>query len=52
LSLNKYKVVLRNLERAYITSRYYFEEFFKEEVEEAFKALEELKKILWSRNIS
>ena len=28
------------------------EEFFKEEVEEAFKALEELKKILWSRNIS
>jgi len=50
--LNKYKVVLRNLERAYITSRYYFEEFFKEEVEEAFKALEELKKILWSRNIS
>ena len=45
--LTKYKVVLRNLERAYITSRYYFEEFFKEEVEEAFKALEELKKILW-----
>jgi len=45
--LNKYKVVLRNLERAYITSRYYFEEFFKEEVEEAFKALEELKEILW-----
>ncbi len=49
--LNKYKVVLRNLERSYITSRYYFEEFFKEEVEEAFEALEELKKILW-RNIS
>ncbi|RLI86979.1 MAG: DNA-binding protein [Archaeoglobales archaeon] len=45
--INKYKVVLRNLERAYITSRYYFEEFFKEEVEEAFKALDELKKILW-----
>jgi len=51
--LNKYKVVLRNLERAYITSRYYFEEFFKEEVEEAFKALEELRKILWKeRNVS
>jgi len=51
--LNKYKVVLRNLERAYITSRYYFEEFFKEEVEEAFKALEELREILWKeRNIS
>lgn len=51
--LNKYKVVLRNLERAYITSRYYFEEFFKEEVEEAFEALEELREILWKeRNIS
>jgi len=25
--ISKYKVVLRNLERAYITSRYYFEEF-------------------------
>ena len=49
----KYKVVLRNLERAYITSRYYFEEFFKEEVEEAFEALEELREILWKeRNIS
>lgn len=45
--LNRYKVVLRNLERAYITSRYYFEEFFREEVEEAFKALDELKEILW-----
>ena len=51
--LNKYKVVLRNLERAYITSRYYFEEFFKEEVEEAFEALEELRGILWKeRNVS
>jgi len=51
--LNKYKIVLRNLERAYITSRYYFEEFFKEEVEEAFKALEELREILWKeQNIS
>ena len=46
--LKNYRVVLRNLERAYITSRYYFEEFFKEEVEEAFEALENLKKILWS----
>jgi len=45
--LANYKTVLRNLERAYITSRYYFEEFFKEEVEEAFEALKELKEILW-----
>ncbi len=45
--LIKYKTVLRNLERAYITSRYYFEEFFKEEVEEAFEALKEVKEILW-----
>ena len=41
--LRKYRTELRNLERAYITSRYYFEEFFKEEVEEAFKALDELR---------
>lgn len=46
--LKNYRDVLRNLERAYITSRYYFEEFFKEEVEEAFEALENLKKILWN----
>lgn len=26
--VDKYRVVLRNLERAYVTSRYYFEEFF------------------------
>ncbi len=45
--LIKYKTVLRNLERAYITSRYYFEEFFKEEVEEAFEALKEVKETLW-----
>ena len=45
--LRKYRTELRNLERAYITSRYYFEEFFKEEVEEAFKTLDELRKILW-----
>ena len=41
--LRKYRTEPRNLERAYITSRYYFEEFFKEEVEEAFKALDELR---------
>ena len=43
--LKNYRVVLRNLERACITSRYYFEEFFNEE---ALEALENLKKILWS----
>jgi len=45
--ISKCKVVLRNLERACITSRYYFEEFFKEGVEEAFRALEELREVLW-----
>jgi len=45
--LKDYKIVLRNLERAYITSRYYFEEFFEEEVMEAFSALEKLEEILW-----
>lgn len=45
--LRNYKIELRNLERAYITSRYYFEEFFKDEVEKALKAYDELKKILW-----
>ena len=45
--LRKYKTELRNLERAYITSRYYFEEFFKEEVEQAFKAMDELRRMLW-----
>ncbi len=45
--MKKYRAVLRNLERAYITSRYYFEEFFEDEVEEAFKALNELEEILW-----
>ena len=45
--LKNYKKELRDLERAYITSRYYFEEFFREEVERAFKALDELHGILW-----
>jgi HEPN domain-containing protein len=45
--IQKNRVVLRNLERAYITSRYYFEEFFKEEVEEAFRVLGNLRELLW-----
>ncbi len=28
----------RDLERAYIAARYYFEEFFEDEVREAFEA--------------
>lgn len=47
--LEKNKVILRNLERAYISSRYFYEEFFKEEVEEGFRLLKELKKLLWSQ---
>jgi len=38
---------LRNLERAYITSRYLYDEFFEEEVDEAFRALNDLKELLW-----
>lgn len=35
--LRKTKKVLRDLERAYISSRYLYEEFFEEEVENAIK---------------
>lgn len=45
--MREQKVVLRNLERAYISSRYYYEEFFPEEVDEAFKALSKLREMLW-----
>jgi len=38
----------RNLEFAYISSRYLPEEFRKEDVERALKLYEELKKLLWS----
>ena len=47
--IEKYRKALRNLERAYISSRYLYEEFFDDEVEEAFKALQELKQILWKK---
>lgn len=40
------KKTLRNLERAYISSRYIYEEFFKDEVEKAFEVIEKLKKLL------
>jgi HEPN domain-containing protein len=39
--------VLRDLERAYISSRYIYEEFFEEEVKRAFDVLEKLKNLLW-----
>jgi len=38
----------RNLEFAYISSRYLPEEFRKEDVEKALKLYEELKKLLWN----
>lgn len=41
------KRVLRDLERAYISSRYIYDEFFEEEVKEAFRVVNELRRILW-----
>jgi HEPN domain-containing protein len=41
------KEVLRDLERAYISSRYIYEEFFEEEVKRAFDVVEKLKEMLW-----
>ncbi|WP_290900438.1 HEPN domain-containing protein [Ferroglobus sp.] len=40
--------VLRNLEFAYIASRYLPEEFRREEVEEALKLYDKLRELLWS----
>jgi len=42
------KEVLRDLERAYISSRYFYEEFFDYEVKRAFSTIEKLREILWS----
>jgi len=41
------KKQLRDLERAYITSRYFFEEFFEDEVKRCFDSLEKLWNLLW-----
>jgi len=41
------KEVLRDLERAYISSRYIYEEFFEEEAKRAFEVVEKLKEMLW-----
>ena len=41
------KKQLRDLERAYITSRYFFEEFFEDEVKRCFDLLEKLWNLLW-----
>jgi HEPN domain-containing protein len=46
--IEKNKRILRDLERAYISSQYIYEEFFEDEVKEGFKALKELRDILWS----
>jgi len=46
--LEKNWEVFRNLEFAYISSRYLPEEFRREDVEKALKLYEELKKLLWS----
>ena len=40
---------LRDLERAYISSRYIYEEFFDEEVKRAFQLYEKLKEVLWRK---
>lgn len=40
--------ILRNLEFAYIASRYLPEEFKKDEVEEALKIYKKLRETLWS----
>ena len=41
------KKVLRDLERAYISSLYIYEEFFEEEVKRTFEVVEKLKEMLW-----
>ena len=43
------KEILRDLERAYISSRYIYEEFFDEEVKRAFQLYEKLKEVLWRK---
>jgi len=45
--INMNKRILRDLERAYISSRYIYDEFFEEEVKEAFRVVNELRRILW-----
>jgi len=43
----KYRRELRDMERAYVSARYVYEEFFREEVERALKAVKELEVLLW-----
>lgn len=45
--LTTYRKVLRDLERAYISARYLYDEFFEDEVKNAFDALKKLKVLLW-----
>jgi HEPN domain-containing protein len=42
------KEVLRDLKRAYTSSRYFYKEFFDYEVKRAFSTIEKLREILWS----
>lgn len=43
--IEKRKKVIRDLVRAYITSRYFYERFFPDEVKEAFDFFEEIKNL-------
>ncbi len=45
--IQTYRRELRNLERAYITARYTYEDFFEEEVKRALSAVKELEVLLW-----
>ncbi len=42
-----HKQELRDMERAYITARYIYEDFFEEEVKRALSAVKELEVLLW-----
>ncbi len=45
--LEKYRETLKIIEFSYIAGRYLMEEFEKEDVENALKVYEELRKLLW-----
>ena len=46
--LEKYWLILKNLEYSYIASRYIPEEFRKDEIEEAIKLYKIIKKLIWN----
>ncbi len=45
--IKRNRKVLRDLERAYVSARYISEEFFEDEVKEAFRVVKELRDLLW-----